>query len=78
MAGCRLAFAEAKICRPLEKIVAANKRWADHSVAYASLPGLVESMNVVVNGTSTSAKAGLGLFTVRAQSQEMTVSFLPT
>ena len=29
------------------------------------------------SGTSTCAKAGLGLFTVRAQSQAITVSFLP-
>jgi hypothetical protein len=30
-------------------------------------------MNVETSGTSTFAKAGFGLFTVRAQSQAMTV-----
>ena len=30
------------------------------------------------SGTSTCANAGFGLFTVRAQSHAMTVSFLPT
>jgi hypothetical protein len=35
-------------------------------------------MKVEVSGTSTCAKAGFGLFTVRAQSQAITVSFLPT
>ena len=45
---------------------------------YASLPFLLESMNVEASGTSTVAKAGLGLFTVRAQSQAITVSFRPT
>jgi hypothetical protein len=33
-------------------------------------------MKVEARGTSTSAKAGFGLFTVRAQSQAITVSFL--
>ena len=41
-------------------------------------PFLVESKKVDARGTSTSAKAGLGLFTVRAQSQAMTVSLRPT
>ena len=44
---------------------------------YASLPFLVESMKVDASGTSTSAKAGLGLFTVRAHSQAITVSLRP-
>jgi hypothetical protein len=35
-------------------------------------------MKVEARGTSTSAKAGFGLFTVRAQSQAITVSFWPT
>ena len=39
---------------------------------------LVESMKVEASGTSTFAKAGFGLFTVRAHSQAITVSFLPT
>jgi hypothetical protein len=41
------------------------------------LPALVESMKVEASGTSTLAKAGLGLLTVRAHSQAMTVSFRP-
>ncbi len=41
------------------------------------MPGLVDSMKVEPSGTSTIAKAGLGLFTVRAQSQAITVSLLP-
>ena len=45
---------------------------------YASLFGLVESMKDEANGTATFAKAGFGLFTVRAQSQAMTVSLCPT
>ena len=44
---------------------------------YASLPSLVESMKVDTSGTSTSENAGLGLLTVRAQSQAMTVRFWP-
>ncbi len=35
-------------------------------------------MKVEASGTSTCAKAGLGLFTVRAQSQAITVSDWPT
>ena len=42
------------------------------------MPALVESMKVEASGTSTCAKAGFGLFTVRAQSQAITVSFWPT
>jgi hypothetical protein len=42
------------------------------------LPALVESMKVEANGTSTCEKAGFGLFTVRAQSQAMTVSSCPS
>ena len=42
------------------------------------MPALVESMKVEASGTSTCAKAGFGLFTVRAQSQAITVSFCPT
>jgi len=34
-------------------------------------------MKVEASGTSTCAKAGFGLFTVRAQSQAITVSFRP-
>ncbi len=34
-------------------------------------------MKVEASGTSTSAKAGFGLLTVRAQSQAITVSFRP-
>jgi hypothetical protein len=45
---------------------------------YASFPALVESIKVEASGTSTFAKAGFGLFTVRAQSQAITVSFCPT
>ena len=45
---------------------------------YDSLPALVESMKVETSGTSTCAKAGFGLFTVRAHSQAITVSFWPT
>ena len=44
---------------------------------YAPLPFFVESMNVEASGTSTSANAGFGLFTVRAQSHAMTVSLCP-
>jgi hypothetical protein len=44
---------------------------------YASLPALVESIQVEASGTSTSANAGLGLFTVLAQSQAITLSCLP-
>ena len=39
---------------------------------YASLPFFVESTNVDASGTSTSANAGFGLFTVRAQSHAIT------
>ena len=39
------------------------------------MPALVESMKVEASGTSTWAKAGLGLFTVRAHSHAITVSF---
>ena len=45
---------------------------------YASFPFLVDSMKVDTSGTSTSAKAGLGLFTVRAHSHAITVSFRPS
>ena len=45
---------------------------------YASLPFFVESMKVEASGTSTSANAGFGLFTVRAQSHAMTVSSRPS
>ena len=38
----------------------------------------VVSMKVEASGTSTCPTAGFGLFTVRAQSQAITVSFLPT
>ena len=44
---------------------------------YASFPFFVDSMNVDASGTSTSANAGFGLFTVRAHSHAMTVSFRP-
>ena len=44
---------------------------------YASLPFFVDSMKVDASGTSTSANAGFGLFTVRAQSQAITVSLRP-
>ena len=40
---------------------------------YASLPLLVESMKEDTSGTSTSANAGCGLFTVRAQIHATTV-----
>ncbi len=56
----------------------AGAPWVSVSITgstHASLPGFVESMNVEASGTSTWANAGLGLFTVRAQSQAMTVSF---
>ena len=39
---------------------------------------LRESTKVLTRGTSAWAKAGLGLFTVRAQSQAMTVSSFPS
>src|ERR1039458_8935205 len=45
---------------------------------YASLPSLLERIKDEASGTSTWENAGLGLLTVRAQSQAMTVSFLPT
>ena len=45
---------------------------------YASLPFFLDSMNVDASGTCTSAKAGLGLFTVRAHSHAITVSFRPS
>ena len=35
-------------------------------------------MNVETSGTSTSANAGFGLFTVRAQSHAITVSLRPS
>ena len=44
---------------------------------YASLPRFVDSMKVAASGTSRSAKAGFGLFTVRAHSQAITVSLRP-
>ena len=37
----------------------------------------VESMKVEASGTATPAKAGFGLFTVRAHSQAITVSLRP-
>ena len=40
--------------------------------------GIAESTKEDASGTSSCAKAGLGLFTVRAQSHAITVSFLPT
>jgi hypothetical protein len=39
-----------------------------------SLPALLLRMKVLTSGTSTWLKAGLGLLTVRAHSQAMTVS----
>ena len=57
------------------------KRYARPSITgstYASLPFFVDNMNVDASGTSTSANAGLGLFTVRAQSHAMTVSLRPS
>ena len=38
----------------------------------------VDNMNVDASGTSTSANAGFGLFTVRAHSHAITVSFRPS
>ena len=44
----------------------------------SSYSALVESVKVDASGTATLAKAGLGLFTVRAHNQAMTVSCCPT
>ena len=45
---------------------------------YASFPFFVDNMNVDASGTSTSANAGFGLFTVRAHSHAITVNLRPT
>ena len=42
------------------------------------MPFFVDNMNVDASGTSTSAKAGFGLFTVRAHSHAMAVSLRPS
>src|SRR5258706_14903055 len=57
------------------------KRYPRESIrgsTYVSLPGFVESVKVDARGTSTCAKAGFGLFTVRTHSHAMTVSCRPT